>query len=237
MTEDEFEHDDAAYVLGALSVRDRERFEAHLQDCDDCVARVAELWRLRDLLALAPESAFRSGGAGPAAGPAPVPQVAAAPSGEPPDSLLPRLQRSIRTERRRRRLTGSLALTGLVAAAAAVVALVLVTHDDTSYKAPAQAVALVNVGDVPLRAKVQIVDHDDWAQVNLWCTYESQTYREGNYQAVAHSRTGKSAVVGVWPGLPGQTAIIRTPTQFRSGEITSIEIQTASGKTLSRLEE
>jgi hypothetical protein len=38
---DPFEHDDAAYVLGALSPAERAAFEEHLQSCADCTARAS----------------------------------------------------------------------------------------------------------------------------------------------------------------------------------------------------
>ena len=40
---DPFEHEDAAYVLGALSRADRTAYEAHLRTCPRCTAAVAEL--------------------------------------------------------------------------------------------------------------------------------------------------------------------------------------------------
>ena len=47
---DPFIHDDAAYVMGALSAEDRLAFEAHLVECPRCAQRVAELSGLTDLL-------------------------------------------------------------------------------------------------------------------------------------------------------------------------------------------
>ena len=43
MTDDPFLHDDAPYVLGALDPVERAAFEAHLETCAQCRARVAEL--------------------------------------------------------------------------------------------------------------------------------------------------------------------------------------------------
>ena len=36
MSHDEFEHSDAAYVLGALSPSERRAFEEHLRECESC---------------------------------------------------------------------------------------------------------------------------------------------------------------------------------------------------------
>jgi anti-sigma factor RsiW len=48
---DPYEHDDAAYVLGALSPTERAAFEEHLLTCDECAARVREIEDVPDLLA------------------------------------------------------------------------------------------------------------------------------------------------------------------------------------------
>lgn len=48
---DPFEHDDAAYVLGALGDAGRAAFEAHLPDCAACTARVAALRGVAEALA------------------------------------------------------------------------------------------------------------------------------------------------------------------------------------------
>ena len=45
-----FAHDDAAYVLGALSPAERLEFERHLGRCDDCTRAVRELAGLPGLL-------------------------------------------------------------------------------------------------------------------------------------------------------------------------------------------
>ena len=53
-TADPFEHEDAAYVLGALSHEDRLAYEEHLRTCARCSAAVAELAVLPGLLARLP---------------------------------------------------------------------------------------------------------------------------------------------------------------------------------------
>ncbi|MEV6626447.1 zf-HC2 domain-containing protein, partial [Amycolatopsis sp. NPDC051114] len=51
MSEDPFATFDAAYVLGALSPEDRQRFEQHLRMCDRCAASVRDMAGLPGLLA------------------------------------------------------------------------------------------------------------------------------------------------------------------------------------------
>ena len=54
MTMCEHEHDDGAYVLGALSPEDRVAFERHLPGCRECQRSVRELAGLPGLLARVP---------------------------------------------------------------------------------------------------------------------------------------------------------------------------------------
>ena len=94
----EHEHEDGAYVLGALSPEDRVAFERHLPGCPECAQSVRELAGLPGLLARVPVEILD-----PDKLPMPV-----------PETLLPALVRQVRQSQRRRTwITG-----GLVAAAA-----------------------------------------------------------------------------------------------------------------------
>ena len=97
------------YVLGALSPADAQAFAHHLSGCAACRAAVQELAALPGLLSRVPAGALADPvqGAG-----APVPDA-----GRVPDTLLPAMMRSVRAQRRRRRVAGSVAA-GLVAASA-----------------------------------------------------------------------------------------------------------------------
>ena len=55
-TIDPYRQWDAAYVLGALSAKERLEYEQHLADCQECSAAVAELAGVPGLLAKVPES-------------------------------------------------------------------------------------------------------------------------------------------------------------------------------------
>ena len=94
----EFEHDDGAYVLGALSPADRRAFEEHLSGCDRCQRSVRELAGLPGLLARVDAGV-----------------LSRRPLDEPvPASVLPALLHDVRRDRRRR----TLAPAGVAAAAA-----------------------------------------------------------------------------------------------------------------------
>ncbi|WP_206064954.1 zf-HC2 domain-containing protein [Nocardioides sp. JQ2195] len=97
-----FEHEDGAYVLGALSPEDRIAFEKHLPGCAACATSVRELAGLPGLLSRVPAPSLDADEQ-----PMPV-----------PDTLLPSLLRRVRARRRRQ---GWYA--GGVAAAVTVIAL------------------------------------------------------------------------------------------------------------------
>ncbi len=250
MTGDPFEHDDAAYVMGLLSTADRDVFEAHLESCEDCIRRVAALWPTPDLLRLAPPRAFtpdvsESSVLPPRGATDPAPTldthlggVAAqsAPSAaQLPDELLPSLLRAVRRERGRRRLIGRALVAVAAACIAALVVVLAVVRPHSSVPSASGPTYTKTVSTPVLAAQVSVTRHDSWDQVNLACTYTSQVFRRGNYTAVATDRTGRSEVVGSWPAIPGQTAVVRTPTSFHAGDITMIGIRDPAGNAVARI--
>ncbi|UFN44488.1 anti-sigma factor family protein [Nocardioides okcheonensis] len=96
-------HDDAAYVLGALSPTERLAFERHLPTCEACSTSVRSLAGMPGLLDLADARVL--------ADPVPDPPL--------PPALLASLTRTV-VARRRRRATVVAALAGAAAAALAL---------------------------------------------------------------------------------------------------------------------
>lgn len=244
MSVDEFEMMDASYVLGSLSTADRERFERHLETCDACMVRVSQLWNLRGLLSLAPASAFDPAEPDQQHRAEPVPNVPPAGAGDGfgdsavplPDTLLPRLLSATRRTQRLRRARVGSSVAAFAACLLLFGAVALTRGGSDPQRAPDRAVAMANVGNVPITAHAEIVTHDTWAQVNLWCTYRASAgYVAGNYRAVARDRSGHTVQVGSWPALPGQTAVIRTPTTIHTADLAGIDILNADGTTISRL--
>ena len=122
MTDCGHEHEDGAYVLGALSPEERVAFERHLPDCAECARSVRELAGLPGLLARVPVEIVD-----PELEPLPV-----------PETLLPAVVRQARQSQRRRRWVTS----ALVAAAAAIAigAVGVSTLGGDDDHAPSQAV-------------------------------------------------------------------------------------------------
>ncbi len=228
MIADEYETSAAAYVLGSLSEQERLAFEAHLKTCARCPARMSEARALVGLLTMAPEFAFDDNAQEYPLGETP-------PEAPMPETLLPRLLRQLHRERGRRRLVAAGAMALAAACVVAALVVVLPRHADPAgdpFQPPLQASAMTNVAGATISAEVQVTTKDTWAQVNLWCTYGVRGFDPGTYQAVARTTSGRRVVIGSWPGVPGNRAIIRTPTGLHTVDITSIEIVSPTGKTL-----
>jgi hypothetical protein len=230
-----FAHDDAAYVLGALSPTERLDFERHLPECAECTRAVRELAGLPGLL----------GRVDPR-------QLEDAPVDEPvPDTLLPALSREVRRARRRRTLVTS----GLVAAAAAVavaVPAVVVSgsgSDDGAVPSPpgsssttsgAAALAMRPVGDVPVRATVTLQRATWGTRVGLTCTYDPDSVDYDlppavDYTLFVRTRDGRAEQLGSWRSVSYKEMRFSAATAAARRDIASVEVRTPAGRVVLRL--
>ena len=218
----EHAHDDAAYVLGALSSAERAAYQEHLATCDECTRAVRRLSGLPGLLSRVSLDVIET--------PAPAEPV--------PDTLLPSL---VAQARRRQRLRS-----WWIAAAAAVVAVVLtvgagvlgglLAQDDSAPAATQQP--MTRVADIPVTAEVGLTPVDWGTRLDLTCTYdepESGEGREWPYALVVRTRSGDSERVASWVAKPGRTFRLTGATASAAGDIASVEIQSLDGRTLLRL--
>jgi hypothetical protein len=212
---DPFEHDDAAYVLGALSPAERAAFEEHLQSCADCTARVREIEDVPDLLA----------------------GIAATDIVEPPeplpDTLLPGLIRRAAVRRRRQRwLIGGLASV----AAACLIALVAVVWPTSSNspKQPAQQ-AFVTVAKSPVRATATLTQKAWGTGIDLHCHYVAGVDRSFSYDLVVYGKSGKPQTVGSWSLPPDRDIEFPAGTALPLDQIAKMEITLPDGTPVLRL--
>lgn len=233
-----FAHDDAAYVLGALSAAERLDFERHLTDCEPCTTSVRRLAGLPGLL----------GRVGPDVLESPTPQDPV------PDTLLPSLSREVRRSRRRRAVVA----VGLAAAAvtlAAVLPLVL-SHADEDDAAPQTtptvttapttpatppASPMVPTGAGPLTASLALEPVDWGTRLDLLCTYDAYPgeYGEGpasTYVLSVRTDDGRTEQVGTWQAVVGRTMHLTAATASDRADIASVEVQTPDGRVLLRLD-
>lgn len=229
-----FAHDDAAYVLGALSPAERLEFERHLDACDGCSRSVRALAGMPGLLDLAD------------------PRVLEDPPVDPPlpATLLPTLGRAV--EARRRRRTGTIA--GLAAAAAAAVALgvptVLGAGDDpapvtspgtSTASADVETLAMAPLGPVPVRATVDLEQVAWGTRLLVTCTYDTdwvdvELPDAVDYLLFVTSRDGTTEQVGSWSSVEGTTMRVPAATSVARSDIAAVEVRTAGGRVVLRLD-
>lgn len=240
---DEFSDYDGAYVLGALSARERDQFELHLNECPRCTEAVERLAGLPSLLATVPRAVAE-----------------AEPVGPTPDLLLHSLIREVRSrERRRRWLTAAAA-----AAVAAVLSVAGLTYaggpsagtagsqpsGGTSQPAsahPVLATPMTVLAATQMRAGIVLQDVAWGTRVELRCSYPPNP-RPGDadapwppgsgadaaptYQLVVRSTTGEVQRLVTWRAVPGTTITVTGATSWSHGDIASVQVQSGSGQPL-----
>jgi anti-sigma-K factor RskA len=212
---DPFVHDDAAYVLGALSDDERAAFEAHLATCADCRARVAEIRGVPALLA----------------------GITAADLAEeaPPETLLPGLMRRAHRRRGRQRLlVGGL---GAVAAACLIALAVVVwpfgsSGSGSGQPAPRALHALVNV---PVQATARLVATSWGTEIDLNCRYADGVEESRPYRLVVVDRQGHDEDLGSWRLPPDADISYTAGTALQPADIARVQITSVDGTPLLEL--
>ncbi len=211
MSEDPFATFDAAYVLGALSPEDRQRFEQHLRTCDRCASSVRDMAGLPGLLARVDA-------------PAVVPEA-----GPPPPDLLPAVLRRVRRGRRIR-----LAVTSVSAAVAVSACVALAVVASWPPAPPPPSVAMTALGQFPVRADARL-DAFEWGtQVDMSCSYTGGR-SGGDYLLVAIARDGVETQLATWKAVPDNTARIVIGTALKRTDLAALEVRGGSGRALLRL--
>jgi predicted anti-sigma-YlaC factor YlaD len=204
-TSDPFRYDDAAYVMGALDDADRLAFEAHLETCPECQARVAEARATTGLLA----------------------GITAADLDEPapmPDTLLPGLLRSARRDRMRTRwLTSGLGSL----AAASVAALVVVLWPGGSTTSPGEAMNAVRPS--PVAATAKLVAKGWGTEIDLECRYSDSVQRYAPYSLTVIDDQGIEHPAGSWLLAPGNETEFTGGTSVRREDIAKVQITLQDG--------
>jgi anti-sigma factor RsiW len=211
---DEFASYDAAYVLGALSPEDRERYEEHLAECASCRASVDQISDLPPLLAAVP-----------------LAEVFDAPDPDPPPRLLPNLLASARRERLRSHwlMGGAAAGAAAIAAAIVLIALLVIAPALTPARSPAP-VAMSPVAAAPIHVDAVLADKAWGTQVTLRCTYGSASaYSPGSYVLVAVDRDGGTQQVAAWRAVPDRVSTVIASTSLHRADISALQVRTPTG--------
>ena len=223
-------HDDAAYVLGALSPSERLEFERHLATCDECARSVRSFAGMPGLLDRVDASVLEDPPADP-----PLPAT-----------LLPALHRAVETRRRRR----TVVIAGLAAAAATVAVLsvpMVLGGDDgppvsgpgTSASADVETLAMAPLGDVPIKATVGLEPVTWGTRMLLTCTYDVSTVDfelpdEVDYLLFVTTAQGRTEQVGSWHSVDGTTMRVPAATSVGRDDIATVEVRTTDGRVVLR---
>ncbi len=220
---DEFATYDAAYVLGALSPPDRQAFEAHLRTCAACATAVAELAGVPGLLArVSRDDAQEITDAG---------EHSAAPL---PETLLPRLQGTVRFRRRRRALLQAAAAVLVAVACLALGLWIGRPAPPAAAQQPQEVVALQATAAVPVDASVSLQDKAWGTELKLRCAYHdsSGSYPE-HYQLWVVGDDGTGSEAAGWKTAAGVPVMnITGATSLTRQQIATIEVRGENGEVL-----
>jgi hypothetical protein len=214
MTQDQFASYDAAYVLGALSPKDRQEYEQHLRECDNCATAVRELAGMPGLLSRVP--------------PALLPTDAELPG--PPEDLLPKLLNRVRAERLRRRVI-TIGTAALAAAACLALVFMIVFRPMIGDQPRAVPTATMSpLSNAPVWATIGLEDVDWGTKIDMQCMYEQRPgyNKSGVYLLVVVAKDGTEDTVSSWRVYPGKDARFQAATSYSIKDIASLEVRNSS---------
>jgi hypothetical protein len=224
---------DAAYVLGSLDAEERRQYEAHLSTCARCREAVAELTGMPALLALLdPDKVAALDEASPE-----LPH--------PPPELLDSLLAKVRwRDRRRRRLSWTMAAVA-AAAAAVVIALLVGIHPGSSVPSAvppatsASALTMTRVAPNSIDATVRLSSQGSGTRIEMTCTYPKESEDSNQHDKdvdklamVVVGRDGSHAQLATWMAPPGVTVRPVGSTPMRMNQIAAVQIVSDDGDVL-----
>jgi hypothetical protein len=228
-----FAHDDAAYVLGALSPAERLDFERHLAGCDACSRSIRSLAGLPGLLDLADASVLEHPPVDP-----PLPAT-----------LLPALTRAVDTRIRRRTVVIASAAAAVAAIAGLSVPMVLDRDEvapvpgagTSSPSAEVETLTMAPLGESPIQATVGLEPVTWGTRMLLTCTYDTAWVdvdlpAEVDYLLFVTTLEGRTEQVGSWRSVDGTTMRVPAATSVTRDDIATVEVRTAGGRVVLRLD-
>ncbi|MEV0202700.1 zf-HC2 domain-containing protein [Nonomuraea sp. NPDC050691] len=200
---------DAAYVIGALSPRERLEYEEHLSGCGPCSQAVASLAGIPGILSAVPaDRALRPPHADPSLA-------------EVPATLLPELMDSSRRARRWGRIRT--AAVAIAAGLAGVMASPLLTERQEA------ALPMVQTTPSPVTAEVRVIQEPWGTRVELTCRYavpaDPGPAKTFEYAMYVTDLLGSSTKLATWMASPDTTTMPVGTTGLTMKQIRSIDVR------------
>ncbi|WP_433373268.1 anti-sigma factor family protein [Actinoplanes sp. CA-142083] len=221
----EHEHDDGAYVLGALSPAERAAYERHLATCSFCREAVADISTLPDLLSRLDAKEFAK-------------LLDPTLTADHPGASLRDMAAPPAAKGKRRKNFGVRVLSSV--AVAILVGLVGIgvlawTRDTTAPGTvpggPATAMTRVDASSL-VSATVRLTSAAGGTKADLVCTYSSSAPEKSTFRLVAYGHGNDQEQIGSWDAEPGAVFSMQGFTHFGRGNISRIELVRFDGRVL-----